>query len=126
MQVRLRLVFQHLRAFEWFCMRNIIYFSRIYCSYKQKQYGSSIPRINAIWSIYLLWNFIYDKRVLATAVVMCILAVALVSNIDSASPLQEAKESKNTSCIISARINTSSMEHGSFFSVRSVKSSIGS
>lgn len=42
------------------------------------------------------------KGFLATAVVMCILAVALVSNIDSASPLQEAKESKKTQAVLLA------------------------
>ncbi|PDZ66230.1 hypothetical protein CON30_16850 [Bacillus cereus] len=61
------------------------------------------------------------KGFLATAVVMCILAVVLVSNIDSAAPLQEEKESKTQGVLLALELTPQvwSMAHFSPLEVSS-------
>ena len=67
-----------------------------------KQYGSSISRVNAIWSVCLLRCFSYDKRTLVTAVAVCIMA--LVSKEDGIEPLKEITTLKSESTLLALEL----------------------
>ena len=67
-----------------------------------KQYGSSISRVNAIWSVCVLRCFSYDKRTLVTAVAVCIMA--LVSKEDGIEPLKEITTLKSESTLLALEL----------------------